>query len=64
MLLSHLSGEGGYVVVPQAAATYPSPMPRRMLDFFFLPAACRDVRCKVLPTRLSDHRPVLVELTF
>lgn len=64
ILLQHLSVYGEYVVRPETGGTYPSPMPRRLLDFVLLPAACRNVRCKVLPTTLSDHCPVLVEFTF
>jgi endonuclease/exonuclease/phosphatase family metal-dependent hydrolase len=64
LLLQHLSIYGDYIVRPETGGTYPSPMPRRLLDFVFLPAACRNVQCKVLPTSLSDHCPVLVEFTF
>jgi endonuclease/exonuclease/phosphatase family metal-dependent hydrolase len=63
-LLSHLSDYGDYIVWPQTGGTFPSPLPRRALDFFFLPAACREVQCKVLPIMLSDHCPVLVEFSF
>ena len=64
LLLCHLSAYGDYIVRPETGGTYPSPRPRRLLDFVFLPAACRQVRCKVLPTALSDHCPVLVEFSF
>lgn len=64
VLLSHLSEYADYIIRPHAVATFPSPMPRRMLDFVFLPTACRDVRCRVLRTLLSDHCPVLVEFAF
>jgi endonuclease/exonuclease/phosphatase family metal-dependent hydrolase len=63
-LLSHLSDYGEYVMYPQAGGTFPSPLPRRRLDFIFLPAQCRDVQCRVVRTLLSDHCPVLVEFTL
>ena len=63
-LWSHLSLYDDYFVRPQTGATFPSPLPRRMLDFVFLPAACRNVQCKIVRTLLSDHCPVLVEFSF
>ena len=63
-LLDRLNEFGDYIVRPENGGTFPSPLPTRMLDFVFLPAACRLVQCKVLPMMLSDHCPVLVEFTF
>lgn len=63
-LLSHLSLYGEYAVRPESGGTFPSPLPRRRLDFVFLPTACRNVQCRVLRTLLSDHCPVLVEFTL
>jgi endonuclease/exonuclease/phosphatase family metal-dependent hydrolase len=63
-LLGHLAVYGDYAIQPQTGGTFPSPLPRRALDFVFLPSACRRVQCRVLRTMLSDHCPVLVEFTF
>ena len=63
-LWSHLSYYGDYLVRPLTGGTFPSPLPRRTLDFVFLPAVCRDVQCRVVRTLLSDHCPVLVEFSF
>ena len=60
-LLSHLSDYGDYSLHPSNAATFPSPLPRRALDFIFLPSGCAGVRCEVVRSLLSDHRPVVVE---
>lgn len=60
-LLSHLSDYSDYVLQPVGGRTFPSPLPSRALDFVFLPAGCAVVRCEVVRTMLSDHRPVLVE---
>lgn len=60
-LLSHLSDYSDYGLHPLNGLTFPSPMPSRALDFIFLPSACRDVRCEIVRTMLSDHRPVVVE---
>jgi endonuclease/exonuclease/phosphatase family metal-dependent hydrolase len=60
-LLSHLSDYGDYTFHPQKGGTFPSPLPRRALDFIFLPSACAGARCEVVRTLLSDHRPVVVD---
>ena len=62
-LLGHLHDYGDYSLHPHRLATYPSPMPRRALDFVFVPPGCRGVRCDVVRSVLSDHRPVLVEFS-
>lgn len=61
-LLSHLADYGDYELHPALMPTFPSPLPRRALDFVFLPAGCRLVSCEVVKSLLSDHRPVLVEV--
>jgi endonuclease/exonuclease/phosphatase family metal-dependent hydrolase len=63
-LLSHLSDYGEYSLHPVAGRTFPSPLPRRALDFVFLPEGCADVRCEVVPSLLSDHLPVAAEFSF
>ena len=60
-LLSHLADYCDYVMHPLTGLTFPSPLPSRALDFIFLPAGCRNVRCEIVRSMLSDHRPVLVE---
>ncbi|MEO5958394.1 MAG: endonuclease/exonuclease/phosphatase family protein [Opitutaceae bacterium] len=60
-LLSHLSDYCDYALHPVGGLTYPSPMPRRALDFIFMPAGCTVVRCETVRTMLSDHLPVVVE---
>jgi endonuclease/exonuclease/phosphatase family metal-dependent hydrolase len=49
---------------PATGLTFPSPMPRRALDFIFLPEGCVRVRCEVIRSMLSDHRPVAVDFEF
>lgn len=60
-LLSHLADYGDYALHPLSGPTFPSPLPRRALDFVFLPTGCRLVSCEVVRAMLSDHRPVVVE---
>jgi endonuclease/exonuclease/phosphatase family metal-dependent hydrolase len=60
-LLSHLSDYCDYTMHPLTGLTFPSPLPSRALDFIFLPSVCRDARCEVIRSMLSDHRPVMVE---
>lgn len=63
-LMRYFSLHGGYSLHPRSAATFPSPLPKRALDFVMLPPACRDVSSKVIRSLLSDHRPVVVEFTL
>lgn len=60
-LISHLSEYGSYTAHPVEGATFPSPLPRVALDFVFLPEGCQPVRCEVVRSFLSDHRPVMVD---
>lgn len=64
-LLHYFSLRGQYTLHPPAGVrTYPSPWPRRSLDFIFLPPACRVLHCHVVRCNLSDHRPVMVEFAL
>jgi len=63
-LWSILSNYGDYWIRPLNEATFPSPFPRRRLDFIFLPAACRKVKCQVIQAMISDHCPVVVEFSL
>jgi len=60
-LLRYFSLHGHYSLHPQGGLTFPSPLPSRGLDFIFLPPGCAEVRCEVVPSYLSDHRPVWVD---
>ena len=62
-LLSHLFDYGDYALHPRLSPTFPSPMPRRALDFVFMPPGCRAVKSEVVRSFLSDHRPVMVEFS-
>lgn len=63
-LLSHLSDYGDYTLHPQTGRTFPSPLPTRLLDFVFLPAACHSAQSEVVRSFLSDHRPVRIEFSI
>jgi endonuclease/exonuclease/phosphatase family metal-dependent hydrolase len=60
-LMKYFSEHGHYTLHPQNARTFPSPLPRRTLDFIFLPPKCVEVYCLVVRSMLSDHCPVMVE---
>lgn len=60
-LLEYFCRHGLYSLHPQTECTFPSPWPRRTLDFVFLPPSCQQARCRVIRSFLSDHRPVTVE---
>lgn len=60
-LLSHLSDYCDYALYPAEGWTFPSPLPRRALDFVFLPTGCSNARCEIIRSMLSDHLPVVVD---
>jgi endonuclease/exonuclease/phosphatase family metal-dependent hydrolase len=62
-LLTHLGDYGEYTLHPLMGLTFPSPLPRRALDFVFVPPGCRTVRSEVVRSFLSDHRPVMVDFS-
>lgn len=61
-LLAELEYFGAYALHPQAGRTFPSPLPTRALDFVLVPAELRVARCEVVPSWLSDHRPVVADV--
>jgi endonuclease/exonuclease/phosphatase family metal-dependent hydrolase len=63
-LLSHLGDYSDYVLHPGTGRTFPSVLPSRTLDFIFLPAGCVSTRCEIVPSMLSDHRPVMVDFAI
>lgn len=63
-LFRKLSDYCRYTLEPATELTFPSPLPRRALDFVFVPERCSDVHCEVVPSVLSDHRPVMVDFTI
>lgn len=63
-LLSHLSDYADYVLHPGIGRTFPSLLPRRTLDFIFLPDGCNRAKGTVVPSLLSDHRPVMADFTL
>lgn len=44
--------------------TYPDDTPVKRIDYLFLTGDLRCASARVIETRVSDHRPVLVELRF
>lgn len=63
-LMRYFSLHGDYTFHPQGGRTFPSPLPSRGLDFIFLPPGCEEVRCEVVRTFISDHRPVWAEFVL
>jgi len=61
-LRRHLDGHGGYGFHPEGGRTFPSILPARGLDFVLVPQRFGVRRVEVLPSLLSDHRPVMIEL--
>ncbi len=61
-LLAELEYFGAYALLPRAGRTFPSPMPTRALDFVLVPTELRVTNAEVVPSWLSDHRPVVVDI--
>lgn len=61
-LLAELEYFGAYALHPENGRTFPAALPTRALDFVLVPTELRVARCEVVPTWLSDHRPVVAEL--
>ncbi len=44
--------------------TFPADTPRRRIDYLFLPDGLRCLSATVIPSQASDHRPVLVTVSY
>lgn len=54
-----------YQLFPKSKTrTFPSFMPTHGLDFFFIPPTYKVENCEVLRSFVSDHRPVVLELSL
>jgi endonuclease/exonuclease/phosphatase family metal-dependent hydrolase len=60
-LFDHMLEDNDYSVYPAKARTFPSFLPSRCIDFVFIPGEFRVHECHVIPARISDHMPVIVE---
>jgi endonuclease/exonuclease/phosphatase family metal-dependent hydrolase len=60
----HQEEHGHYTVYPRDARTFPTYWPSTGIDFVILPEPYRKVRCEVIRSFVSDHRPVLLEFTY
>jgi endonuclease/exonuclease/phosphatase family metal-dependent hydrolase len=65
-LLNFLQKNTPYTVWPHTTGTFPAHLPKmfskRIIDLVFVPDSLKVVCCDVLNTRVSDHRPVFVEI--
>ncbi|MGB0742933.1 MAG: endonuclease/exonuclease/phosphatase family protein [Opitutales bacterium] len=63
--LFHYLLDLNYRLYPEfKSKTFPSILPTHGIDFFFVPPSYRIQYCKVLRSYVSDHRPVLLELSL
>lgn len=60
-LFRFVQNHGDYRLYPEGSRTFPAHFPSRGIDFILLPAPYHRIRCQVLKSYLSDHRPVLLE---
>lgn len=63
-LMRYFSLHGDYTLQPQGGNTFPAHLPRRALDFVFLPPECAEVSCEIGKSKISDHCPVWVDFTL
>lgn len=63
-LFRYLQEACAYKLYPQGnMGTFPSILPTHGLDFFFIPPSYKVKRCEVLRAYVSDHRPVVLDLS-
>ena len=63
-LLEEVSAHSHYRSYPVKALTYPSYMPRKSIDYIFIPDHFHVVHSEAVRRKVSDHRAVLVELSL
>lgn len=63
-LLREMLAHRQYKLYPRNARTFPAYWPRLGIDFILLPEPYRMLHCEVLPSQLSDHRPVLLQFAM
>lgn len=60
-LLRQMLDHRDYKLYPRKARTFPAYWPQFGIDFILLPEPYQMLHCEVLPSNLSDHRPVLLQ---
>lgn len=61
-LFNYLQDRCAYQLFPQNGGTFPSLLPVHGLDFVLVPPSYKVLRCEILRSYVSDHRPVLLDL--
>lgn len=65
-LMRYSANHSPYTLHPRGAGTFPAHLPTtllsRIIDFVLLPTPYHALHCEVIKARLSDHRPVLIEI--
>ncbi|OYV47799.1 MAG: hypothetical protein B7X06_02620, partial [Verrucomicrobia bacterium 21-51-4] len=65
-MFEYILTHGDYHLYPKKAGTFPAHLParlpRRIIDFIFVPAFLHVEHTEVLRSYLSDHRPVVVDV--
>lgn len=61
-LFAYLEEQCAYRLYPENGRTFPSLLPTHGLDFILVPPTWKVLRCEVLRSYVSDHRPVLIDL--
>ena len=61
-LLEEVSAHSHYRSYPVKASTFPSYLPRKTIDYIFVPEEFHVAHSEVIRRKVSDHRAVLVEI--
>ena len=61
-LLEEISAHSSYRSYPVKALTFPTYLPRKAIDYIFVPSGYQVIHSESVRRRVSDHRPVLVEI--
>jgi endonuclease/exonuclease/phosphatase family metal-dependent hydrolase len=61
-LLEEISAHSHYRSYPVKALTFPSYLPRKAIDYIFVPESLQVAHSEVLRRKVSDHRAVYVEI--
>lgn len=61
-LFKYLEEQCAYQLYPKNGRTFPSLLPVHGVDFVLVPPSYKVLRCEILRSYVSDHRPVLIDL--
>ena len=64
LLFHSVREHSNYRIYPENKPTFPSHLPSAGIDFVLLPKRYKMLKCEVVKSYLSDHRPVLLKMAI